>query len=403
MRRIRRIISEGERQMSPALWHSNEGPLSVIRDQVGPSYEDLRPGKPTTTATFPAYPDLVATMVKDGRAHPDPAIAQVLATCAGYAYSDVGTVSMMMTRIGLENSLCREITRSVDAMLINSTAHLVQSRDGRVVIVAFRGTPPLDLISWFLDADTYPETMASGADSHGGDSRPYEVHAGFYRNVRVTRHEIIHALQQALRGESIVAASSDGSFRHVSTADTEQDTGQRAPLEALYITGHSLGGAMAMILASMLVMSDNPEYQAIAAKLKAVYTFGQPMVGSPDFAEAAADQFRDADIPAVRYVFKKDPVPLLPPRSIGDFAHFGQEYRLGRDGDWTASESSKPMPWVAGLVNSFASFGLTKFLPLRDLPFQHKIEDHFPHHYVSSLIPDGHPDEFGDYYTKRTD
>jgi hypothetical protein len=391
--------------MNAAPWQSNpsnEGQQSVIRDQVGPTYADLRPGKPTTTSTFPAYPDLVATMAKDGLAHPDPAIGQVLATCAGYAYSDVGTVSMMMTRMGLESSLCREITRSVDAMFINSTAHLVQSRDGRVVIVAFRGTPPLDLLSWFLDADIYPERVAAAADHNGGEDRSFEVHAGFYRNVRVTRHEIIHALQRALRGESIVGDTTDGSFRHVVSAEAVQDTGQqRAPLEALYITGHSLGGAMAVILASMLVMSDNPEYQAIAARLRAVYTFGQPMVGAPDFAESAKEQFRDADVAVVRYVFKSDPVPLLPPRSVGDFAHFGQEYRFGRDGKWEASESSKPMPWAAGLVNSFVSFGVTKFLPLRDLPFRHKIEDHFPHHYVSSLIPEGHPDEFGDYYMQR--
>jgi len=369
---------------------------------MGPTYQELRPGKPATTATFPAYPDLVETMVKDGLAHPDPAIAHVLATCAGYAYSDVGTVAMMMTRMGLENSLCREITRSVDAMFINSTAHLVQSQDGRVVIIALRGTPPLDLISWFLDADTYPEKVAAAANGHGED-RPYEVHAGFYRNVRVTRSEIIQALQRALRGESIVGGATDGTFRHISSADAGQYSGQRAPLEALYITGHSLGGAMAVILASMLVMSDMPDYRAIAARLRAVYTFGQPMVGAPEFADAAAQQFQDANVAVARYVFKKDPVPLLPPRSVGDFAHLGQEYRLGREGDWVASESSKPMPWVAGLVNSFVSFGLTKFLPLRDLPFQHKIEDHFPHHYVSALIPEGHPDEFGDYYMQRTD
>lgn len=389
--------------MNPMWWQPSPAPTSVIRDQVGPTYEDLRPGKATTTSTFPAYPDLAATMAKDGLAHPDPAIGHVLATCAGYAYSDVGTVSMMMTRMGLESSVCREISRSVDAMFINSTAHLVQSRDGRVVVVAFRGTPPLDLVSWFLDADVYPEKVAASAGSRRGERRPFEVHAGFYRNVRVTRHEIIHALQRALRGESVIGGTTDGSFRHVAPTDVVP-TQQRAPLEALYITGHSLGGAMAVLLASMLVGSDNPDYQALAAKLRAVYTFGQPMVGSPEFARAATEQFREADVPVVRYVFKRDPVPHLPPRSVGDFAHVGQEYRLGRDGGWwAAAESSGQMPWAAGLVTAFASFGVTKFLPLRDLPFQHKIEDHFPHHYVSALIPEGHADEFGDYFMQPTE
>ena len=374
---------------------------SRICDQVGPSYDDLRPGKPSTSATFPVYPDLVETLTKDGLRHPDPMVAQVLSTAAGYAYSDVGTVAMMMTRLGLERSLCREISRSVDAMLIRSTAHVVQSHDGRVVIVAFRGTPPLDLISWFLDADTAPERMASVV-ADGGDRRPFEVHAGFYRNVRITRSEIVLALQRALRGEPIVDPPRDGSFHHLASADAVREAGRMlAPMEALYVTGHSLGGAMAVLLTTMLLTGENPDYQAIARRLRAVYTFGQPMVGSPVFADTAGAAFREAGVPLLRYAYRKDPVPVLPPRSVGEFAHLGQEYRLHRDGSWVEVEPSRAMPWVAGVVNSFVSLGVTKFLPLRDLPFRYKIEDHFPHHYISALVPEGRPDEFGDYFPAR--
>lgn len=390
--------------MDPFSPHSDDNLQGFVYDQVGPSFTDLRPGKPATTATFPAYPDLVEILAKDGLSHPDPAAGQVLATCSGYAYSDVGTVAMMMTRMGLENSRCRQISRSVDAMLINSTAHLVQSEDGRVVIVAFRGTPPLDLISWFLDADVYPEQIAAVAAHDGTAAKPYQVHAGFYRNVRITRHEIVHALLRAVAGESILDDTTDPSLRHLQPTNRAEDASagqQRAPLEALYLTGHSLGGAMAVLFASMLVNNDNPEYQQIAAKLKAVYTFGQPMVGDQRFAQAATDQFNNAGTSVVRYVYKRDPVPLLPPRTVGEYEHFGQEYRLDRDETWAASPSSTAMPLVAGLVTSFASYGLAKFPLLRDLPFRYKIEDHFPHHYVSALIPPGHTDEFGDYYPHR--
>ena len=122
--------------MRLAAWQAPEEPQSIIRDQVGPSFEQLRPGKAPTTPTFPVYPKLVATMANGRLTHPDQTLAQVLATCSGYAYSDAGTVAMMMTRMGLENNLCREISRSVDAMFIRSTAHLIQSSDGQVVIVA---------------------------------------------------------------------------------------------------------------------------------------------------------------------------------------------------------------------------------------------------------------------------
>jgi hypothetical protein len=381
-----------------APWQPGEQQRGFVHDQVGPSFENLRPGKPATTSTFPAYPNLVEVLAGEP-SHPDPAIGQVLATAAGYAYSDVGTVAMMMTRMGLENSLCRQISRSVDAMLINSTAHLVQSHDGRVVILAFRGTPPLDLISWFLDADVYPETMA--AVPTNGDNAPYEIHAGFYRNVRIIRHEIVHALLRAMGGKSILGDTTDPSLEHHAPAPSVNGDMGRGPMEALYLTGHSLGGAMAALLATMLVMSHDPDYQQLAARLKAVYTFGQPMTGTPHFAEAAEKQLATAGVPLLRYVFHKDPVPLLPPRSVGRFAHFGQEYRLTDDGAWTASASSTAMPLVSGLVTSLVSSGLAKFPPLREAPFRYKIEDHLPHHYVSALIPPGHTDEFGDYYPPR--
>ena len=382
--------------------HPVNEPAGFVLDQVGPSFRDLRPGKPAVTSTFPAYPDLIELLTKEGLDHPHPAIGQVLATGAGYAYSDAGTVAMMMTRMGLENNRCRQVTRTVDAMLINSTAHIVQSHDGRAVLLMFRGTPPLDLISWFLDADIYPEKIAAVAAGSEGAATPYDVHAGFYRNVRITRHEIIYALRRASRGESILGDPTDASLLRATQRQDPAQTGatdsRLEPMEALYITGHSLGGAMATLFASMLLTSDSPDYESIASKLKAVYTFGQPMVGGPGFAQAASQQFGDAGIPVVRYVYKKDPVPLLPPRSVGAFEHVGQEYRLDTNGTWTAHESSTAMPWVAGLVTSVVSFGLTKFPPLRDVPFRYKIEDHFPHHYVSALIPPGHTDEYGDYY-----
>jgi len=377
---------------------------SLIKDQIGPQYADLRPGKATTSSTFPVYRNLVRDLVKAAIEHPDPTAAHVLATCAGYAYSDVGTVAMMMTRMGLERSRCREITRSVDAMFIRSTAHLVQSNDGRVVILCYRGTPPLDIISWFLNADVYPEMMATavGASRRSRREQPYEVHAGFYRNVRVTRHEIIRALEQALSGGSVLDGATDGSFAHVSGAQPAGDDDSRIrPMEALYITGHSLGGAMAVIMATMLVMSDNDLYRGIAGKLRAVYTFGQPMVGTPAFAEAAAGQLRAANVPVIRYVYRRDPVPQLPPRDVGDYEHVGDEYRFEDEWPDSPTPPSTQIWSAAGLATAFLPFGLNKLLPFRGLPLVRNIEDHFPHHYVSALIPPGKTDEFGDYFVRR--
>jgi hypothetical protein len=406
--------------MTLSPWPTDAPLQSFVRDQIGPTYRDLRPGKPDLTPTFPVYQELSARLVDKNLTHPDPMVAQVLATAAGYAYSDVGTVSMMMTRLGLERSRCRQVSRLVDAMLINATAHLVQSQDRRLMIVAFRGTPPLDLITWFLNADVYPEAMASVANA-SGHREPFQVHAGFYRNVRLIRAELITALLRAYDKKSILGEPADPSLTHLTEPDapsarreeaaaptTDQEVssalGGDTPatpddqLDALYITGHSLGGAMAAMFAAMLLMSDNDDYRRIASKLKAVYTFGQPMIGFNEFATAAGDAFDAAGVPLLRYVYEKDPVPLLPPDAVGDYVHFGQEYRLSADGTWAPTVSSTRMPALVGVATSLLSYGAGRIPGLRDLPFRYKVEDHFPHHYVSALIPPGHTDEFGDYF-----
>ncbi|GAA4473745.1 hypothetical protein GCM10023094_08010 [Rhodococcus olei] len=57
---------------------------------------------------------------------------------------------------------------------------------------------------------------------------------------------------------------------------------------------------------------------------RGAYAFGAPMVGSPGFAAAcAAQEFLDRSV--VRYVYRKDLVPHLPPSDSDRFGHFGRE------------------------------------------------------------------------------
>jgi hypothetical protein len=79
--------------------------------------------------------------------------------CSGYAYGDATAVTTMMSRLGLEGNACRLIGRYVDAMLIDTTAYVLQSGDGRVVIVCYRGTVPLSGLSWLNDLDLNPHRL----------------------------------------------------------------------------------------------------------------------------------------------------------------------------------------------------------------------------------------------------
>jgi hypothetical protein len=345
-----------------------------ITDSKAPSFEQLRPLKSLTTSHFPVYPNLVDLLVGQ-REHPDDTVAHAMATCAGYAYSAPDTVAMIMARMGLAENTCHTIAETVDAMFIESTAFLVQSQDGRVVILAYRGTQPANFINWLTDADVHPEEVAIRLPGTDG---AFDVHAGFYRNVRATRYEVVNALVRALNGQSVQSEA----------------TPVPHPLEALYVTGHSLGGAMAALMGVMLVTEE--AYAPIAEKLRAVYTFGQPMIGSPELAAACNDHdFLGTKM--LRYIYRRDVVPHLPPMISGSFAHFGREFAYSGVWPWTVNERpTGQMGSLLGLVEAPVAFIARQLRVIREIPFRYSFNDHGPQHYISSLTAPGVASEFGD-------
>ena len=325
----------------------------------------------TCADPFPIYPRLADLLAAAHVGRPDvrdASVAHVLATCAGYAYADTGTVSTIVTRLGLPRHACVRIAQTVDAMLIFSTAYLFQSECGRVVILCFRGTEPGRLGSWLGDADVGGDSINL---SLGDGAQKVRVHAGFHRNLRATSWAILQELAVALQGRSL--ANHDANVEH--------------PLEALYVTGHSLGGAMAALFA--LTVCGNAAHRAIADRLRAVYTFGQPMaIAGP--LPPAADRVGAA---VFRHVVPRDPVPALPPASFGPFVHFGQEYRFVT-GEWRRSEAVvEQMPSLRAIPRS-----LLAFFPIsnRRRPSRYSVAHHAPDYYVAALRPAGRVTEFGD-------
>jgi hypothetical protein len=344
------------------------------QDSVAPEYQYLRPFKKPESATFPVYKKLEEILHRSTE-HPDRVVAHTLATCAGYAYSDADTVAMIMARMGLETNHCRQISQVVDAMFISSHAYLVQSKDGRVVILCYRGTQPLNFINWLTDADVNPDTVPV---PFADPPVSFQVHGGFYRNVRSTRHEVVQSLERALEGRSVRAKGK--LMPH--------------PMETLYLTGHSLGGAMAALMAVMLRTEE--AYAPIARTLRAVYTFGQPMICEPALAKACdGDAFLHDNV--IRYIYGSDVVPQLPPTVSGQFAHFGQERRCGPGAlTETLDRPTQQLGNLTGLVAAPLAFLTHQLRLFRNLPFQQSLYDHGPHHYITALTPTGVTSEFGD-------
>lgn len=337
--------------------------------------------------TNPVYPDLVARLASATTPVPDNVVRFVLAVCSSYAYGDARTVATIMDRLGLTRNRCRMISEYVDALFLTSTAYVIQSRDGRVAIVCYRGTPPTSIVTWLTDFQVEPTRIPVPALAARGKA---EVHGGFYRNVRSTRFKIAEVLREAIAQRSVL-----------------DDTATDCPLEALYITGHSLGGASAALFAALLV-ADLSRYGDIFAKLKAVYTYGSPMIGNPSFADACnRHPFLGEQV--IRYVYADDVVPQVPPKASGDFKHFGKEYRYlppesrylrprrGRvKGEWKCGPPRTQLHHLLSLATAPLAFVAKGLRSTRHIRFHASLSDHLPQHYLGRLTPEHLRSEFGE-------
>lgn len=177
----------------------------------------------------------------------------------------------------------------------NTQVYVAQGDDA--IVVAFRGSQApttLDgLKDWLLtNANNYliiPEGQI------GTDFAAAGVGARFHRGFMEALHDIWEPLLQK-----------------VNQAVEAKD-------RPLWVTGHSLGGALALLSAWRL--------QRNFVNVHEVVTFGAPMIGN----EAAARAFEQAFAGKIfRYVNLEDPVPLLPSVSLvaNSYAHCQNEVSL---------------------------------------------------------------------------
>lgn len=112
----------------------------------------------------------------------------------------------------------------------------------------------------------------------------------------------------------------------------------------LWITGHSLGGALALMAAWLF----NRKF----VNVHQVYTFGAPRIGNPVASKAFAKAFPNK---IYRYVNGPDPVPQLPTVSLiaNDFAHCDKEIGIG-----TAVAESFLRGFAAKAVNGMLTMSL---------------------------------------------
>jgi triacylglycerol lipase len=189
--------------------------------------------------------------------------------------------------------------------LIVADSQVVLAENDDAVVVSFRGTQAQVLKDWLTDLDFFKEAM--GAKGVQG-----KVHGGFYRAEALVHDRILEWLAGV------------------------------KPSKPLFVTGHSLGGALATVFAARYMADYNRfvdrrandiDYAELWKKpyLQGLYTYGSPRVGDSRFVElfdflgakSRISQFEPAMIaPAsysARFIADQDAVSRIP--SGSDFAH----------------------------------------------------------------------------------
>jgi triacylglycerol lipase len=113
----------------------------------------------------------------------------------------------------------------------------------------------------------------------------------------------------------------------------------------IYLTGHSLGGAVALVASAALGGHD-----ILGERVAATYTFGAPRVGGPDFANVVK-------APHYRVVNSGDAIPLVPPNWIRGYRHTGQPSYLKKG----ATRPGKRAPLRSAVFVGLASILLWPF------------------------------------------
>ncbi len=154
----------------------------------------------------------------------------------------------------------------------------------QVAILSFRGTEPKEIQDWLTDVRFKPKAWDRGMGL---------VHEGFAGALE-SQYAAIRDEIKKLKG-----------------------TGRQ-----LYITGHSLGAALATLMAARLATNNIYPIQGI-------YTYGSPRVGDQAFADAYEKELGNRTF---RVVNNEDLVTRVPPRLLG-FKHVGNLIYFDADGN----------------------------------------------------------------------
>jgi hypothetical protein len=231
-----------------------------------------------------------------------------------------------------------------------NSACVVVAEGRDAMFVTFAGSDPGKIEDWVTDFDAMPSAT--------------DLHTGFQNAVGTVWPKVKTAIENRLASE-----------------------------QPIFFTGHSLGGALAIVAASRAALELN--IQGIA-----VYTFGSPRTGGTAFFNEYTPLLGDSTF---RLIDGTDIVPTVPPSLSGGYRHVGHAIQCKTEGIFDeqtpimAPNQNKPELIESAIQSALADSGaianfqifhhglgtgllnhLSEFLP-------RMVRDHVPANYFRAL------------------
>jgi len=252
----------------------------------------------------------------------------------------------------------------------DTQAFIMYDKDN--IVLSFRGTELLNPRDWSTDLKVKFAPMYAN-DSDGADgpdeasSLKPKAHRGFLEALGL--HFMYDQYQQK-------AQQSHDTSLYLSMYGVLNQMLQIVPHKKIWVTGHSMGAALASLFVAQLLLNDDK----LLENFGGLYTYGQPRCGNEDYCKLFHDLEKQGLV--YRVVNKKDIITKVP-LEIMKYSHHGCKVKI--------SSTKLVMTYKEKDVKihrTSAAPHLPKNSPLKKITFAlmpDLLEHHYPCEYVRNV------------------